>query len=151
MLLSPNQYEFKNFFRDLISKYEETAGKIQTLMHEPTFEIFYETPIYELTKAQREAKYNMTEKEENEENLEMVLNEVVVEEKMPWPDVEFLFGEDESYQDIVAGIMKTVTYSINSVTTFAEVSLLLLKTLKINFHVLINLFLSRLIAAIVAW
>lgn len=24
--LSPNQSEFKNFFRDLIAKYEETAG-----------------------------------------------------------------------------------------------------------------------------
>ena len=103
--LSPNQSDFKNFFKDLIATYEETAGKIQTLLHEPQFEIFYKTPQYELTRTQREI------------NLNVALDEV----KQPWPEVEFLFGEDENYQETVSEIMQNVTKSITKVTRYIEV------------------------------
>ena len=43
------------------------------------------------------------------------------EAKRPWPEVEFLFGEDEHYQDIVSEIMKSVTLSITQVTSYIEV------------------------------
>lgn len=107
----------------MIKKYEETAGKIQSLLHEPAFAIFYETPIYELTKTQREMRHNVLMTMSNAPEGEPLDSEAELE-KTPWPDVEFLFGEDESYQDIVASIMKCVTYSIDSVTAYAEVSFL---------------------------
>jgi hypothetical protein len=43
------------------------------------------------------------------------------EAKRPWPEVEFLFGEDENYQDIVSEIMKSVTLSITQITSYIEV------------------------------
>lgn len=148
--ISPNQFEFKNFFRDLISKYEETAGKIQTLLHEPRFKLFYETPIYELTRVERLARFGLTpanftnppsaninnKPNNNNEELEEALDHfdeppsylpLVNTERMgaaaferPWPEVDFLFGEDESYQELVYDVMRVVTHSINSVSYFAE-------------------------------
>ena len=43
------------------------------------------------------------------------------EVKRPWPEVEFLFGEDENYQEIVSEIMQNVTASITKVTKYIEV------------------------------
>ena len=43
------------------------------------------------------------------------------ESKRPWPEVQFLFGEDENYQDVVSEIMKSVTLSITQVTSYIEV------------------------------
>lgn len=103
--LSPDQSEFKNFFKDLISKYEETAGRIQTLLHKPQFELFYQVPIYELTRVEREMRQSLN------------FNDEI---KTPWPEVEFLFGEDEEYQDIVADVMKSVTTSLTSVTSYSN-------------------------------
>lgn len=129
--ISPNQFEFKNFFRDLVSKYEETAGKIQTLLHEPRFKMFYETPIYELTQIERQARLGLnfeTTKAGTELDdlisyyylsLEQQLSSPLPSQR-PWPEVEFLFGEDESYQELVYALMRQVTYSINSVTYFSE-------------------------------
>jgi hypothetical protein len=37
-----------------------------------------------------------------------------------WPEVEFLFGEDENYQELVYNVMRLATLSINSVTNVAE-------------------------------
>jgi hypothetical protein len=107
--LSPNQSDFKNFFRDLIAKYEEAAGKIQTLLHEPHFKVFCDTPLYEMTQTQRNL-------------LNIGINEYD-EVKRPWPEVEFLFGEDENYQEIVSEIMQNVTASITKVTKYIEVFL----------------------------
>ena len=45
-----------------------------------------------------------------------------IEAKRPWPEVEFLFGEDENYQEIVSEIMQNVTTSITKVSKYIEVS-----------------------------
>ncbi len=45
------------------------------------------------------------------------------EERLPWPEIEYLFGEDENYTDLVAEIMKNVTMSISSVFNYAEVTI----------------------------
>ena len=44
----------------------------------------------------------------------------LIEDRRPWPEVEYLFGEDENYSDIVAEIIKNVTYSISSVIQYSE-------------------------------
>ncbi len=38
----------------------------------------------------------------------------------PWPDVEFLFGEDESYQLVISEIMRTVTKSLSKLSNYGE-------------------------------
>lgn len=79
-------------------------------MYEPQFKVFYEVPIYELTRVEKEARTSME------------IDDIVqVDTKIPWPEVAFLFGEDEEYQDIIAEIMRNVTISISNVTTCAEV------------------------------
>lgn len=79
-------------------------------MYEPQFKIFYEIPIYELTRVEKEARETME------------IDDIVkVDERLPWPEVEFLFGEDEEYQDIIADIMRNVTLSISNITTCAAV------------------------------
>ena len=57
-----------------------------------------------------------------------------VDSKMPWPEVEFLFGEDEEYQCIIAEIMHNVTISIQNVTSAADVNNFL-SIKRINFDV----------------
>jgi hypothetical protein len=39
---------------------------------------------------------------------------------IPWPDVDFLFGEDESYQIIVSDLMRTVTKSLSKLSHYGE-------------------------------
>jgi len=75
--LTPGESEFKNFFRDLVDKYEQTAGQIQTLLYEPAFELFYETPVYELSRLQRQDRL--------ERNIDGVVPDVA--ERPPWPEV----------------------------------------------------------------
>jgi hypothetical protein len=86
-------------------------GKIQTLLHEPKFSVFYEEPIYELTQLQKEARLsmNLDEWEMKYQNLQ------------PWPEVAYLFGEDEAYQDLVMQIMSNITYSITSISNYMRV------------------------------
>lgn len=79
-------------------------------MYEPAFELFYETPIYELNRMQKEDRLNM-----HIENIAPI-----PEDRTPWPEVEYLFGEDENYTDIVAAMMRHVTLSITSVLTNAD-------------------------------
>ena len=45
---------------------------------------------------------------------------VQIDERMPWPEVEFLFGEDEEYQDLIAQIMRDITVSLSSATSSAD-------------------------------
>lgn len=40
--------------------------------------------------------------------------------KQPWPEVEFLFGKDEEYQDMVSDVMKIVNTSLTSVTSYSN-------------------------------
>ena len=77
-------------------------------MHEPKFRIFYDTPDYELTTVGKELKYSSN----------------ISEEKTPWPEVEFLFGEDVSYLDIVSEIMRLVTTTLSNTLTFTKVKAL---------------------------
>jgi len=59
---------------------------------------------------------------EKEARLSMNIDDIVqVDSKMPWPEVEFLFGEDEEYQCVIAEIMHNVTISIQNVTSSADV------------------------------
>ena len=66
------------------------------MLYEPAFELFYETPIYELNRLQKEDRLNM--------HIEHIAP--IPEDRRPWPEVEYLFGEDENYTDIVADIMR---------------------------------------------
>ena len=84
-------------------------GKIQTLLYEDQFKVFYETPIYELTRLEKEVRLTM-----DTENI------VQIDERMPWPEVEFLFGEDEEYQDLIAQIMRDITISLSNATSSAD-------------------------------
>jgi hypothetical protein len=77
-------------------------------LHEPKFRIFYETPDYELTRVGKELKQSVNHSEE-------LLN------KTPWPEVEFLFGEDTSYLDIVSEIMRLVTTSLSNTMSYSRV------------------------------
>lgn len=77
-------------------------------MHEPKFKVFYETPDYELTRVARQLKYSI----ENED----------LDNRIPWPEVEFLFGEDTSYQDLVSDIMKIVTTTLSNGISFSKVN-----------------------------
>jgi len=112
--LSPKETEFKNYFRDLIDKYEQTVGQIQTLLYEPVFELFYETPIYELSRLQRQDRLQM-----NIADIVPLGDNSKKEDRLPWPEVEYLFGEDENYTDIVAEIMRNVGLSISGVSQYA--------------------------------
>ena len=97
------------------------------MLYEDQFKVFYEVPIYELTRVEKELRLSM--------DIDGI---VPVDPKMPWPEVEFLFGEDEEYQDIIAEIMRNVTISISNVTNAADVKTkhLLINFTKIcfNFH-----------------
>ncbi len=80
-------------------------------MHEPKFRIFYDTPDYELTTVGKEAKYAMYNSDEPIE-------------KIPWPEVDFLFGEDVHYLDTVSEIMRIVTTTLSNTITFSKVKYL---------------------------
>jgi hypothetical protein len=116
LTLEPNQSSFKNFFKDLIEKYEKTAGKIQTLLHEPKFNVFYEQPIYELTNLHKQVRLSM--------NIEDWENKY--KDLQPWPEVAYLFGEDENYQDLVLDIMSNITLSITNISNYMKVNSFLL-------------------------
>ena len=75
--------------------------------------MFRDTPVYELTRIEKENRLAALTNTEELKTAE--------ETKIPWPEVEFLFGEDENYQDIVAEIMRNVSSSITSLTSYAEV------------------------------
>lgn len=109
--MSPKPIDFKIFFKELVSHYEQTAGKIQTLLHEPQFRLFYQTPIYELTTIEKETREKM-----NINDIEMPGDAINLR---PWPEVEFLFGEDENYQYIVSDLMKNITESLNEANEYS--------------------------------
>ena len=112
------------------------TGKIQTLLHEPRFKLFYETPVYELNRSERQARLGLTSQSQDQQqhnqdfdnedpsnmaHLPLVSPTMTIDEQQrPWPEVEFLFGEDESYQELVYSVMSLVTHSINTVTYQAE-------------------------------
>ena len=81
------------------------------MLHEPRFNIFFEQPIYELTNAEKQARLTM-----NMEDWETKYQSM-----QPWPEVEFLFGEDENYQDMVMRIMSHITSSITFITNYMKV------------------------------
>ena len=88
-------------------------GKIQTLLHEKEFEIFYEDPIYELSEAEKESRLMNLIRDCVESRLEHA------RAKTPWPEVDFIFGEDEHYQQTVSNIMGIVTQSLNQLEKYA--------------------------------
>lgn len=52
--------------------------------------------------------------------LPLVSDQTRLNVERPWPEVEFLFGEDESYQELVYDVMRLITHSINAVSYYAE-------------------------------
>ena len=72
--------------------------------------MFYDTPDYELTETEKIFKYS---------NFNSGVNHL--DSKIPWPEVEFLFGEDEVYQDIVADTMRIVTTWLTNTINFVGV------------------------------
>ena len=105
-------------------------------MHEPCFKLFYEIPIYELTRVEKQARLNISSSTSNDIKLEdkgefdefirksMSERETFFsncqDRRRPWPEVEFLFGEDENYQELVYNVMRLVTLSNNAVTSVVE-------------------------------
>jgi hypothetical protein len=85
-------------------------GKIQTLLHEPRFKIFYEIPVYELSRYEKQLRESITQEG-------VIINENV----RPWPEVQYLFGEDEDYQDVISQIMTHLTTSLNNISTYIQV------------------------------
>ena len=77
-------------------------------MYEPKFSIFVDTPDYELTETEKALKYA----EEKEK-------------RVPWPEVEFLFGEDVDYQDVVSDIMRIVNTCLRNTLSFVKVCLII--------------------------
>ncbi len=43
------------------------------------------------------------------------------EDLQPWPEVAYLFGEDENYQDMVLDIMSNITSSITNISNYMKV------------------------------
>ena len=39
----------------------------------------------------------------------------------PWPEIDFVFGEDEVYQDTIAELTRYVTVSLSNVDNFVKV------------------------------
>ncbi len=77
------------------------------MLHEPKFKLFFETPAYELTQVEREGKYLI----EKPTDLKV----------MPWPEIEFIFGEDLEYQSLITDIMRIVTMSLSNVEHASKV------------------------------
>lgn len=76
-------------------------------MYEPKFSMFVDTPDYELTETEKTLKYS------GDNQLK----------KIPWPEVEFLFGEDVDYQDVVSDIMRIVDTCLRNTLGFVKVIL----------------------------
>jgi hypothetical protein len=68
----------------------------------------------------------------------------------PWPEVAYLFGEDENYQDMVLDIMSNITLSITNISNYMKVILYLCfkfyQTIILNFE-----YKNRIIKYFVKW
>ncbi len=51
-------------------------------------------------------------------------------QNVPWPEIEFIFGEDLDYQILISDIMKIVTMSLSNVEHASKVEFL--KFLKLS-------------------
>ena len=79
-------------------------------MHEPRFKLFYEIPVYELSRYEKQLREGIT--------LEGV---VINDHVRPWPEVQYLFGEDEHYQDVISEIMTHLTTSLTNISSYIQV------------------------------
>jgi len=79
-------------------------------LHEPRFKLFYEIPVYELSRYEKELRESVT------------LEGVVINDNVrPWPEVQYLFGEDENYQDVITEIMTHLTLSLTNISNYIQV------------------------------
>ena len=79
------------------------------MLNEPVFELFCVEPIYELTTVEKELRASMKE-----------ANILTESQTQLWPDVDFLFGEDESYQLIISDIMRSISASLTKISNYGE-------------------------------
>ena len=75
------------------------------MTREPRLAVFCRPPVYDL-------KLNFDEEEE-EERQEMI---------RPWPDLEFVFGEDPEYQALLAELGTYMNMELALVKQYATVS-----------------------------
>jgi hypothetical protein len=85
-----------------------TIAQIQSIFHEPQFKLFCQTPIYELTTNEKESRFELIEQYDCKDQF------------LPWRQLEFLLGEDESYHEIVSKIMKEITKSLENLDDFCK-------------------------------
>lgn len=75
------------------------------MTREPRLAVFCRPPVYDL-------KLNFDEEEE-EERLELI---------RPWPDLEFIFGDDPEYQALLGELNTYVSMEMDLVKQYSAVS-----------------------------
>lgn len=104
MLLKLNLSE-KSIFSSKTLHLPKISAQIVSMTREPKLAVFCRPPIYDL-------KLNFDEEEE-EERKEMI---------RPWPDLEFVFGDDPEYQALLAELGTYMTMELELVKNYATVS-----------------------------
>ena len=88
-----------------IKMFTNISAQIVSMTREPRLAVFCRPPVYDL-------KLNFDEEEE-EERKETI---------RPWPDLEFVFGEDPEYQALLAELGTYMTMELELVKQYATVS-----------------------------
>ncbi|KAL4237693.1 Dynein heavy chain 14 [Mactra antiquata] len=100
--LSPNEFEVKSGIRQIISMFEGTIAQFISMTREPRLAVFCKPPMFDL-------KLNYDEEEE-EERLELI---------RPWPDLEFMFCDDQEYQMLLGELNTYVSMEMELVKQYA--------------------------------
>ncbi|XP_069117336.1 dynein axonemal heavy chain 6-like isoform X3 [Argopecten irradians] len=100
--LWPNENEFKYGIRDVISGFENTVGAVVSMLREPKLAVFYSPPKHDL-------RLNFDDEEE-QERKEMM---------RPWPDLEFVFGDDPEYQGLLSELDSYMTMEMELVKQYS--------------------------------
>ncbi|OWF46435.1 Dynein heavy chain 6, axonemal [Mizuhopecten yessoensis] len=100
--MAPNENEFKYGIRDVISGFENTVGQVVSMLREPKLAVFYSPPKNDL-------RLNFDEEEELERKEMM----------RPWPDLEFVFGDDPEYQNLLSELESYMTMEMALVKQYS--------------------------------
>ncbi|XP_053383042.1 dynein axonemal heavy chain 14-like [Mercenaria mercenaria] len=100
--LSPNEHEVKMGIKQIISMFEGTIAKFVSMTREPRLSVFCRPPVFDL-------KLNFDEEEE-EERLELI---------RPWPDLEYIFGDDPEYQSLLGELNTYVSMEMELVKQYS--------------------------------
>ncbi|KAK3576323.1 hypothetical protein CHS0354_039732 [Potamilus streckersoni] len=101
--LSPNEEDFKMGIKEIVAGFENTIAKWGSMVREPRLAVFCSPPIHDL-------KLNFDE-EEMAEKLESL---------GPWPDLDFIFGDDPEYQSLLAELNAYMTMEMELVKQYSK-------------------------------